>query len=70
MQKENLSSLEKTILGELYKDQAFMDLIAQTLFDTMDSDRSGTIDWQELVIGLSVLTRGSKGDTARCKLRF
>lgn len=37
----------------------------QQFFDAFDSDQSGTISFEELVVGLNFLTEGSKEDVLR-----
>ena len=49
----------------LYNTPDFLNAIAEDLFKTLDTDKSGTVDFPELIIGLSVLTSGDKAQTAK-----
>ena len=55
------------LLPEMYKDKEFMESLATGIFNSLDTDHNGVIDWSELIVGLSVLAKGNPEEEAKRK---
>jgi len=66
--KKNKNISDPKIQKAIMEDATIIDLIGDTLFRSMDANSDGNISLEELIIGFSLLSRGTKEE--RAKLTF
>jgi len=66
--KKNKNISDPKVHQALMEDETIIDIIGDTLFRSMDANNDGSISLEELLIGFSLLSRGTKEE--RAKLTF
>jgi len=66
--KKNKAISDPKIQQAIMEDATIIDLIGDTLFRSMDANNDGSISLEELIVGFSLLSRGTKEE--RAKLTF
>jgi len=63
--KKNKSIADPKIQKAIMEDATIIDLIGDTLFRSMDANNDGFVSLEELIVGFSLLSRGTKEERAR-----
>jgi len=66
--KKNKAIADPKIQKAIMEDATIVDLIGDTLFRSMDANNDGFVSLEELIVGFSLLSRGTKEE--RAKLTF